>query len=221
MNITRGRKRRRAQLRVGVADRSLAGVSGMVAVTELVDRLGMITLLDAAVGPIKVRDRGVGAGELLVGLASAQLAGEDFLVGLDRRRDDVVGQEISPVAGLSSTTAAGLARRFTDPQWTAVETGVAQVTERVFELLPVARRARPAESVTIDLDTTDVEVYGSRKRGVEYNHQGQRCGRPHVATWAVRSGTARPEDALDRVRAARCPCVVAVENRDPDPPGQA
>jgi hypothetical protein len=38
--------------------------------------------------------------------------------------------------------------------------------------------------VTIDLDATDVEVYGSRKRGVAYNHQGQRVGRPHVASWA-------------------------------------
>jgi hypothetical protein len=61
---------------------------------------------------------------------------------------------------------------------------VAQVTERVFELLPMARRARLAESSTIDLDTTDVEVYGRKKRGMDYNHQGQRCGRPHVATWA-------------------------------------
>jgi hypothetical protein len=38
------------------------------------------------------------------------------------------------------------------------------------------------EQVTIDLDTADVEVYGRRKRGVAFNHQGQRCGRPHVAT---------------------------------------
>jgi hypothetical protein len=156
----------------------------MAAITELVGRLGMIRLLDAVVGPIKQRDRGFGAGELLVGLACAQLAGEDFLVGLDRQRADVAGQEISPVAGLSSTTAAGLAKRFTDPQWRAVEAGVAQVTERVVELLPTTRRARLAESVTIDLDTTDVEVFGSKKRGVAYNHQGQRVGRPHVATWA-------------------------------------
>ena len=56
----------------------------MVAVTELVDRLNMIRLLDAAIGPIKVRDRGHSGGQLLVGLAAAQLAGEDFLVGLDR-----------------------------------------------------------------------------------------------------------------------------------------
>ena len=38
--------------------------------------------------------------------------------------------------------------------------------------------------MTIDLDTTDVEVYGRHKRGVAFNHQGQRVGRPHVATWA-------------------------------------
>jgi hypothetical protein len=35
-----------------------------------------------------------------------------------------------------------------------------------------------------DLDTTDVEVYGRKKDGVEYSHQGQRVGRPHVASWA-------------------------------------
>jgi hypothetical protein len=33
---------------------------------------------------------------------------------------------------------------------------VAQVTERVVELVPTTRRARLAGSVTIDLDTTDV-----------------------------------------------------------------
>jgi hypothetical protein len=37
---------------------------------------------------------------------------------------------------------------------------------------------------TIDIDAADVEVYGRKKRGVAYNYQGQRCGRPHVATWA-------------------------------------
>src|SRR5437588_4228649 len=38
--------------------------------------------------------------------------------------------------------------------------------------------------VTIDLETTDVEICGRKKRGVAYNHQGQRVGRPHVAAWA-------------------------------------
>jgi len=89
------------------------------------------------------------------------------------------------VPGLASTTAAGLARRFTPAQWRAVESGLAVVTGRMLGLLPAGRAAALAGGpVTIDLDTTDVEVYGSKKRGVAYNHQGQRVGRPHVAAWA-------------------------------------
>ena len=108
--VARVRNRRRGwrKVRVGAPDPALTPVAGMVAISELVDRLGVIEALDAAVGPIKQRDRGFGAGELLVGLAAAQLAGEDFLVGLDRQCGDVAGQEIVPVPGLCSTTAAGL-----------------------------------------------------------------------------------------------------------------
>ena len=127
---------RRERVRVGAPDPSLTGNGGMVAVTELLDRLDVIGLLDVAVGPIKQRDRGFGAGELLVGMASAQLAGQDFLVGLDRVRADTAGQALVPVPGLASTTAAGLARRFTDEQWRAMESGVAAVTERMLALLP-------------------------------------------------------------------------------------
>jgi hypothetical protein len=180
----RGMRRLRRLVGIGAPDPSLTAVSGMVAVTELVDRLNMIKLLDAAIGPIKVRDRGHSGGQLLVGLAAAQLAGEDFLVGLDRRRDDVAGRVLAPVPGLSSTTAAGLARRFTDGQWRAVETGIGDVHTAMLAALPPKRAAALCETVTIDLDTTDVEVYGPKKRGVAYNYQGQRCGRPHVATWA-------------------------------------
>jgi hypothetical protein len=97
----------------------------------------------------------------------------------------VAGQQLTPVPGLSSTTAAGLARRITGEQWKAVEHGVAAVTARMLDLLPGPRAAALADGpVTIDLDATDVEVYGRKKRGVAYNHQGQRVGRPHVAAWA-------------------------------------
>jgi len=181
----RGGSRRRQQVRVGAPDRALTANAGLAAVTELCDRLGVAEELDAAVGPIKQRHRGFGAGELLCGIAAAQLAGEDFLTGLDRQRADAAGQLIAPVPGLASTTAAGLARRFTPAQWEAVETGLAAVTGRMLDLLPADRAAALAGGpVTIDLDTTDVEVYGRKKRGVAYNHQGQRVGRPHVAAWA-------------------------------------
>jgi hypothetical protein len=77
---------------------------------------GVIGALDAAVGRVRQRDRGSGAGELLTGIAAPQLAGEDFLTGLDRQRADAAGQQITPVPGLASTTAAGLARRLTPAQ---------------------------------------------------------------------------------------------------------
>jgi hypothetical protein len=181
----RGGGPRRQRVRAGAPDASLTANAGLAVVTELCGRLGVIEAVDAAVGAIKQRERGFGAGELLAGIAAAQLAGEDFLTGLDRQRADAAGQLVTPVPGLASTTAAGLARRITPAQWEAVERGVAAVTGRMLDLLPAERAAALAGGpVTIDLDTTDVEVYGSKKRGVAYNHQGQRVGRPHVAGWA-------------------------------------
>jgi len=180
-----GRRRAgRRRVRIGRSDPSLTPVAGMAAVTELVERLRVIARLDAAIGPIKARRRGCSGGQLLVGMAAAQLAGEDFLVGLDRQRADGAGQLLAPVPGLGSTTAAGLARRFTDEQWRSVETGIGEVHTAMLTALSPARAAALCQRVTIDLDTTDVEVYGRGKRGVAYNYQGQRCGRPHVASWA-------------------------------------
>lgn len=69
-------------------------------------------------------------------------------------------------------------------QWAEVEAGLAQVSERILRFVPVGRQTRLCTTATIDIDATDVEVYGRKKHGVASNHQGQRVGRPHVATWA-------------------------------------
>lgn len=60
---------------------------------------GVLEAIDAAAGPIKRRNRGLGAGELLAAIAAAQQAGEDFLVDLDRQRADAAGQQVMPVPG--------------------------------------------------------------------------------------------------------------------------
>jgi hypothetical protein len=166
-------------VRIGAPDPTLTPVSGMVAVTELVERLEVIGRWDAAIEPIKLVAVATRLGA--VGrLAAAQLAGKDFLVGLDRQRGDRVGQALVPVPGLCVTTAAGLARRLSDTQWAAVETGLGDVHAAALATLAAVTPARAAalgESVTIDLDTTDVKVYGRCKRGVAFNHQGP-AGRP-------------------------------------------
>ena len=139
MGSLRGRRRARRRVRIGAPDPSLTPVAGMVAVTELVERLDVIGRLDAAIGPIKQRRRGHTGGQLLVGIAAAQLAGEDFLVGLDRQRADTAGQQLAPVPDLAATTAAGLARRLSAGQWRAVETGLGDVAAAA--LRAAARRA--------------------------------------------------------------------------------
>ena len=94
-----GRRRVRRRVRIGAPDPTLTPVSGMLAVTELVERLDVIGRLDAAIGPIKQRRRGHTAGRAAGRDRRAQLAGEDFLVGLDRQRADAAGPAAGAGAG--------------------------------------------------------------------------------------------------------------------------
>jgi DDE family transposase len=173
------------RVRIGAPDASLTPVSGVVAVAELVGRLGVTAAVDDAVGSIKQRDRGLSAGQFLVSVAQAQMFGAEFWTGLDRRRADTAGEALSAVATPASTTAVELAERFGPAQVAGIEEGIGEIACRVMGLLPAARRAvLRAGGATIDLDGTDVEVYGSKKEGIAYSYKGARAGRRHVATWA-------------------------------------
>jgi hypothetical protein len=184
------------RVRIGVPDASLTPASGVVAVAELVGRLGAVAALDDAVGAIKQRDRGLSAGEFLVAMSQAQMFGAQFWTGLDHRRADTAGEALSAVPTPASTTAVELAERFAAAQLAGVEEGIGEICGRVLGLLPAARRAvLRAGGATIDLDGTDVECYGSAKDGIAYNYKGQRSGRPHVATWA-QAGVVTAADLL-------------------------
>jgi hypothetical protein len=167
-----------------VADERLTGHAGVAAVAEADRVLGIAQALDGAVGPVKQRRRGLTAGGLLVSMASAQLTGADFLVGMDRRRSDSAGQLLEPVPTPASTTTAQLAKRFTATHLAGIEDGIGVLNARVLRLLPARRRSQLLASATIDGDTTDVEVYGTKKQDAVYNYQGQRAYRPHIAFWA-------------------------------------
>jgi hypothetical protein len=163
------------RVEVGAPDESLTPASGVVAVTELVSRLGLVNALDDAIGSIKQRARGLSGGELMVSLAQAQMLGGDFLVSLDRRRADVTGEALSAVPTPASTTAASLATRFGPAQVAGIEEAIGEVVGRVVGALPVQRRmALRGGTATLDLDGTEVEVYGPAKEGVAYNYKGVR-----------------------------------------------
>ena len=105
--IRSGAGKSRQQPRIGAPDPALTPNTGLAVITELCERLGVIEALDTAVGPIKQRERGFGAGELLCGIAAVQLAGEDFLTGLDRQRADAAGQQLTPVPGVHDRGGPG------------------------------------------------------------------------------------------------------------------
>ena len=112
MVMTAGKQgRTRGKIQIGTADPSLTAAGGMIAVTELCGKLALIEAPGAGIGQVKQRRRGFTGGQVLTGMAAAQLAGEDFLVGLDRLRADEAGQQVTPVPGLAASTATGLARR--------------------------------------------------------------------------------------------------------------
>ena len=136
----------------------------MEVVRELDRVLAITDSIDAQVGELKARRRGLSGGQLLLSMASAQLAGQDHLVGLDRRRADAAGEELEPVPTPASTTAAGIAKRFTGEHLRAVEAAVGVINTEWVCRLPAVRRGVLLHTATIDGDTTDVEVYGRSKQ---------------------------------------------------------
>lgn len=112
MKTIRRGKHVQKRVRVGAPDPSLTATSGVAAIAEFVDKLDVVGTFDRGIGPIKQRERGATAGELLVGLAQSQLLGGDALVALDRQRGDVGATELSAVPAIPATTAGSLARRF-------------------------------------------------------------------------------------------------------------
>ena len=57
-------------------------------------------------------------------------------------------------------------------------------TPAVWFTTPSSGKCLFALDPTIDMESTEVEVYGRRKKGVAYNYAGQQAGRPHLVTWA-------------------------------------
>jgi hypothetical protein len=182
---TPGKRWDRLRARLGAPDEALTENGGLVVVAELDRALGITAALDAHIGPVKERDRGLSGGEFALAMAAVQLTGEDHLVGFDRLRGDVVGEGLLPAPVPPSTTAATLAARFDQPRRQGVERASAQVTGRALAALPVGERARIlAGRVTIDLDAKDIEVYSLRKEQVIRSYKGEIAGRVHAAHWA-------------------------------------
>jgi hypothetical protein len=171
---------------IGDDDPSVTGRAGLSLVAEVDRVLGVTEAFESSVGWLKARRRGLGIGEVLLSAAESMLADGDFMCDLDHLRADRAGGALRAVAEPpASSTFALAASRLGRRQVLEVEAGMGTLIGRWFAAMPAVRRdqlrrCRP----TIDLDGTDIEVYGRKKEAVDWNHEGRRVGRAHPATWA-------------------------------------
>ena len=137
----RSAKRPARRVRIGAPDGSLTALAGLAALDEVTARMGIVGALDRGIGPIKQRARGLTGGQLLLGMATAQLAGQDCLTGMDRVRADAGSALLTEAPVAPSTTAGKLAGRFGPVQLAGIETALASIYPRWLALAPAAVRA--------------------------------------------------------------------------------
>ena len=172
-------------------DPSLTPFGGSAIIGELVRRLELIPALDRAIectkvgglGPVKQRARGCSPGQLLVAVADSMLCGGEAMLDLERLRADEAGAGLRAVAEMpAASTACQLARRYRRSHLRAAEAAFAACANSIDGQLG----RRPEERVTLDFDSTGVEVYGRNKPGAAVNYQGQLAYQPLLCSWAER-----------------------------------
>jgi Transposase DDE domain group 1 len=190
LRVTAGNAARcTGRITVRADERSLTPYAGLAVSGELARRLGVAELIDAELAverrarPVKVRRRGLSPGELVVSLAECQLVGGSFFDHVEDVRADRAGAGLRAVAQTPSAPAAlQNAKRFRRCHVQRIERAIARAGQR----LDGALGREAGEPVTVDLDATQVTVYGQRKQGAARSRHGQMSYAPHVAFWAQR-----------------------------------
>ncbi|MGI9100761.1 MAG: transposase, partial [Solirubrobacteraceae bacterium] len=183
------RDRGAGRLAVVADDPSLTPHAGLAVVGDLARHLGLVGLIDGELAverrarPVKTRRRGVSAGGLVVSLAECQLVGGAFFGHLEDLRADTAGAALRAVGDVPSAPAAlQVSKRFRRVHCQRVERAMSRAGQRLDRGL--GREAD--ESVTIDLDATQITVYGRGKDGAARCRTGEMSYAPHIAFWAQR-----------------------------------
>jgi hypothetical protein len=174
------------RVHISADDDHLTGLAGLLLSGELIRRTRLVARIDGAVEGVrtfKQRRRGRSAGELLVALAEAMMAGGNHLAHLEVLRQDVAGAPLRAVAETPAPTTAGqLLRRLTVAQLRAVLTATAEAGNALDAELGLDAAA----PVTLDIDATTTEVYGRQKQGAAFNYEGRFSYKSQLVTWAER-----------------------------------
>jgi Transposase DDE domain group 1 len=193
----------RGRILIGEPDPSLVRFGGLVVAGELARQLeleGRIERelsLERRARPVKVRHRGASPAQLVLALAECQLAGGSFFRDLEEVRADEAGAPLRIVAETPSAPAAlQRAKDFRRVHCQRIERALACAGHELDRRLG---RERSLEPATIDLDATQIEVYGRCKQGAQRNRQGQLSYAPHVA-FCAQTGRALTAELVSGAR---------------------
>ncbi|MCA1697548.1 MAG: IS1380 family transposase [Actinobacteria bacterium] len=177
------------RLRVVADDPGLTAHAGLAVVGDLARRVDLVGLIDGELAlerrarPVKTRRRGVSPGGLLVSLAECQLVGGACFEHLEDLRADSAGAPLRAIGEVPSAPAAlQVSKRFRRVHCQRAERAMSRAGQRLDHAL--GREA--GEPVTIDLDATQITVYGLAKDGAARCRTGQLSYAPHIAFWAQR-----------------------------------
>jgi len=173
---------------IGEPDPSLARFGGLAVAGELARALDLEGRIDCELSlerrarPVKLRRRGASPAQLVLALAECQLAGGSFFSDLEEVRCDQAGARLRIVSEIPSAPAAlQRAKDFRRVHCQRIERALADAGHELDRLLG---RERSMELFTVDLDATQIEVFGRYKQGAARNRQGQLSYAPHIAFWA-------------------------------------
>jgi hypothetical protein len=180
------------KVHISADDDKLTGFAGLLLPGELIRRTRLVARIDEAVEgvrPFKRRRRGRSAGELLVSLAEAMMAGGDHLAHLEILRQDAAGAPLRAVADIPAPTAGQLLRRLTVAQLRGAIAATAEAGNRLDSELGLDASV----PVTLDIDATSTEVYGRKKGGAAFSYEGKLSYKSQFVTWAERWRTLAAE----------------------------
>lgn len=121
------------RIEIRADEQTLTPYAGLAITGRLVPALRLVPLLEAELSrvrraaPVKLRERGLSAGELLVSLAECQLVGGECFSDVEELRADRAGASLRAVANApSAATALQLAKRFRRSHVQAAERATAR-----------------------------------------------------------------------------------------------
>ncbi|MFN7940385.1 MAG: IS1380 family transposase [Thermoanaerobaculia bacterium] len=155
----------------GAATTSFAGLRFVV---ELASKLRVIERL--RVVSVKKRRRGIPVEDFVMSLASSFLVGGDSLSDLSVLREETVTRELCFDLEVPAPTTAGeRLRSFSLGHLRQLDGAQRETCREILE------RTSGSEALTLDVDSSIIEVYGDQKQGARFGYSGVRGLHPLLA----------------------------------------